>query len=206
MNAWNRTFSVVQTGCVSTWEGVTSASTHLALLTIREIQPQGETATLFFAIILLIVQSKGSSAFPLRFCLKNCPPNDLECALSPYALEYKLLSLPFGIAANQDLIRLVAYTQDGVVHPRTSFLVVDEDTTLPFALRDENLKGVLFTTRPLREPRTYRMKVRALSYSADGGIEYQTTFIVYIAVSAYPYWALYYIQQPMKRGNVQRLR
>ncbi|KAK1804810.1 hypothetical protein P4O66_003652 [Electrophorus voltai] len=121
------------------------------------------------------------------FCLKNCPPNDLECALSPYALEYKLLSLPFGIAANQDLIRLVAYTQDGVVHPRTSFLAADEDTTLPFALRDENLKGVLFTTRPLREPRAYRMKVRALSYGLDSSIEYQTTFIVYIAVSAYPY-------------------
>ncbi|XP_070688049.1 hemicentin-1 [Pempheris klunzingeri] len=121
------------------------------------------------------------------FCLKNCPPNDLECALSPYALEYKLLSLPFGIAANQDLIRLVAYTQDGVMHPRTTFLVVDEDLTLPFALRDENLKGVLFTTQALREPHTYRMKVRALSYSEDGGIEYQTTFIVYIAVSAYPY-------------------
>ncbi|XP_068563703.1 hemicentin-1 [Cebidichthys violaceus] len=121
------------------------------------------------------------------FCLKNCPPNDLECALSPYALEYKLLSLPFGIAANQDLIRLVAYTQDGVMHPRTTFLVVDEDATLPFALRDENLKGVLFTTRALREPHTYRMKVRSLSYSEDGGIEYQTTFIVYISVSAYPY-------------------
>ncbi|XP_038571296.1 hemicentin-1 isoform X1 [Micropterus salmoides] len=121
------------------------------------------------------------------FCLKNCPPNDLECTLSPYALEYKLLSLPFGIAANQDLIRLVAYTQDGVMHPRTTFLVVDEDITLPFALRDENLKGVLFTTQALREPHTYRMKVRALSYSKDGGIEYQTTFIVYIAVSAYPY-------------------
>lgn len=73
------------------------------------------------------------------------------------------------------------------MHPRTSFLVVDEDTTLPFALRDENLKGVLFTTRPLRQPHTYRMKVRALSYSIDGTIEYQTTFIVYIAVSAYPY-------------------
>ncbi|XP_058494160.1 hemicentin-1 isoform X1 [Solea solea] len=121
------------------------------------------------------------------FCLKNCPPNDLECTLSPYALEYKLLSLPFGIAANQDLIRLVAYTQDGVMHPRTTFIVVDEDVTLPFALRDENLKGVLFTTRALREPHTYRMKVRALSFSEDGGIEYQTTFIVYIAVSAYPY-------------------
>ncbi|XP_069497466.1 hemicentin-1 isoform X2 [Ambystoma mexicanum] len=121
------------------------------------------------------------------FCLKNCPPNDLECALSPYALEYKLLSLPFGIAANQDLIRLVAYTQDGVMHPRTTFLVVDQDVTLPFAIRDENMKGVVFTTRPLREPETYRMKVRALSYGADGAIEYQTTFIVYIAVSAYPY-------------------
>ncbi|XP_044123231.1 hemicentin-1 isoform X1 [Neovison vison] len=121
------------------------------------------------------------------FCLKNCPPNDLECALSPYALEYKLVSLPFGIAANQDLIRLVAYTQDGVMHPRTTFLMVDEEQTAPFALRDENLKGVVYTTRPLREPETYRMRVRASSYSANGTIEYQTTFIVYIAVSAYPY-------------------
>ncbi|XP_019355735.1 hemicentin-1 isoform X2 [Alligator mississippiensis] len=121
------------------------------------------------------------------FCLKNCPPNDLECALSPYALEYKLVSLPFGIAANQDLIRLVAYTQDQVMHPRTTFLMVDEDPTIPFALRDENLKGVVFSTRPLREPETYRMRVRALSYSTNGSIEYQTTFIVYIAVSAYPY-------------------
>ncbi|XP_034866567.1 hemicentin-1 isoform X2 [Mirounga leonina] len=121
------------------------------------------------------------------FCLKNCPPNDLECALSPYALEYKLVSLPFGIAANQDLIRLVAYTQDGVMHPRTTFLMVDEEETVPFALRDENLKGVVYTTRPLREPETYRMRVRASSYSANGTIEYQTTFIVYIAVSAYPY-------------------
>ncbi|XP_004688211.1 PREDICTED: hemicentin-1 [Condylura cristata] len=121
------------------------------------------------------------------FCLKNCLPNDLECALSPYALEYKLVSLPFGIAANQDLIRLVAYTQDGVMHPRTTFLMVNEDQSIPFALRDENLKGVVYTTRPLREPETYRMRVRALSYSANGTIEYQTTFIVYIAVSAYPF-------------------
>ncbi|XP_063154493.1 hemicentin-1 [Candoia aspera] len=120
-------------------------------------------------------------------CLKNCPPNDLECALSPYALEYKLVSLPFGIASNQDLIRLVAYTEDGVLHPRTTFLMVNEDATLPFALRDENLKGVVYTTRPLQEPETYQMRVRALSYSTDGAIEYQTTFIVYIAVSAYPY-------------------
>ncbi|XP_042661906.1 hemicentin-1 isoform X1 [Tyto alba] len=121
------------------------------------------------------------------FCLKNCPANDLECDPSTYALEYKLLSLPFGIAAGQDLIRLVAYTHDQVMHPRTTFLMADEDPAIPFALRDENLKGVVFTTRPLREPKTYRMGVRALSYSADGNIEYRTTFIVYIAVSAYPY-------------------
>uniref|UniRef100_A0A663M826 Hemicentin 1 n=1 Tax=Athene cunicularia TaxID=194338 RepID=A0A663M826_ATHCN len=113
--------------------------------------------------------------------------NDLECDPSTYALEYKLLSLPFGIAAGQDLIRLVAYTHDEVMHPRTTFLMADEDPAVPFALRDENLKGVVFTTRPLREPKTYRMGVRALSYSIDGNIEYRTTFIVYIAVSAYPY-------------------
>ncbi|XP_065505206.1 hemicentin-1 isoform X3 [Caloenas nicobarica] len=121
------------------------------------------------------------------FCLKNCPANDLECDLSTYALEYKLLSLPFGIAAGQDLIRLVAYTHDQVMHPRTTFSMADEDPVLPFALRDENLKGVVFTTRPLREPQTYRMAVRALSYGVEGNIEYRTTFIVYIAVSAYPY-------------------
>ncbi|XP_010131672.1 PREDICTED: LOW QUALITY PROTEIN: hemicentin-1-like, partial [Buceros rhinoceros silvestris] len=124
------------------------------------------------------------------FCLKNCPANDLECDLSTYALEYKLLSLPFGIAAGQDLIRLVAYTHDQVMHPRTTFLMADEDPAdpaVPFALRDENLKGVVYTTRPLREPKTYRMGVRALSYGIDGNVEYRTTFIVYIAVSAYPY-------------------
>ncbi|XP_073903627.1 histidine protein methyltransferase 1 homolog isoform X2 [Castor canadensis] len=92
------------------------------------------------------------------FCLKDCPPHDLECALSPYALEYKLVSLPFGIAANQDLIRQVAYTQDGVIYRRTTFLVVDEEQTVPFALRDENLKGVVYTTRPLWKPETYRMR------------------------------------------------
>ncbi|XP_072199268.1 hemicentin-1 isoform X3 [Excalfactoria chinensis] len=121
------------------------------------------------------------------FCLKNCPDNDLECALSTYALEYKFVSLPFGIAAGQDLIRLVAYTQDQVMHPRTTFLMADEEPSIPFALRDENLKGVVFTTRQLQEPKTYHMRVRALSYGVDGNIEYQTTFIVYIAVSAYPY-------------------
>ncbi|XP_018408468.1 PREDICTED: hemicentin-1 [Nanorana parkeri] len=121
------------------------------------------------------------------YCLKNCAPNDLECALSPYALQYKLVSLPFGIAANQDLIRLVAYTQDGILHPRTTFLITDEDPSLPFSIREENMKGVVFTNRPLKEPETYRMKVRALSYSIDRTIEYQTTFIVYISVSPYPY-------------------
>uniref|UniRef100_A0A8C5X6K5 Hemicentin-1 n=1 Tax=Malurus cyaneus samueli TaxID=2593467 RepID=A0A8C5X6K5_9PASS len=121
------------------------------------------------------------------FCLKSCPANDLECDLSTYALEYKLLSLPFGIAAGQDLIRLVAYTHDQVVHPRTTFLMAEEDPAVPFALRDENWKGVVFTRRALREPRTYRMGVRALSYGADGSVEYRTTFIVYIAVSAFPY-------------------
>jgi len=77
------------------------------------------------------------------------------------------------------------------MHPRTTFLQAEKDAATaaasPFALRDEHLKGVLFTRRALREPRTYRMRVRALSYSPDGGVEYQTTFIVYIAVSAYPY-------------------
>ncbi|KAM8931068.1 hemicentin-1 [Pelodytes ibericus] len=121
------------------------------------------------------------------YCLKNCAANDLECALSPYALQYKLVSLPFGIAANQDLIRLVAYTQDGILHPRTTFLIIDQESSLPFSIREEYMKGVVFTSRPLTKPETYRMKVKALSYSIDRIIEYQTAFIVYISVSPYPY-------------------
>ncbi|CAM9592142.1 unnamed protein product [Lampetra fluviatilis] len=121
------------------------------------------------------------------FCLKSCPPNDVECLLSPLALEYKLVALPFGIPSNQDLVRLVAYTQDDVMHPRTRFFVVDPDPSVPFAIRDEGGKGVVFTIRALREAHTYSMKVRALSYAEDGSVEYQTTFIVYISVSAYPY-------------------
>ncbi|XP_053325662.1 hemicentin-1 [Spea bombifrons] len=121
------------------------------------------------------------------YCLKNCAANDLECALSPYALQYKLVSLPFGIPANQDLIRLVAYTQDGILHPRTTFLIIDEDPLLPFSIREENMKGVVFTIRPLTKHETYRMKVKASSYSIDRTIEYQTAFIVYISVSPYPY-------------------
>ncbi|KAG8436526.1 hypothetical protein GDO86_007581 [Hymenochirus boettgeri] len=121
------------------------------------------------------------------FCLKNCAPNDLECALSPYALQYKLVSLPFGIVANQDLIRLVAYTEDGILHPRTTFIIDDDSGSLPFSIREEDMKGVVFTNRPLQKPETYKMKVKALSYSIDRAIEYQTAFIVYIAVSPYPY-------------------
>ncbi|XP_055962583.1 hemicentin-1 [Sorex fumeus] len=121
------------------------------------------------------------------FCFRSCPPNAVECVLSPFALEYKLLALPSGIGAHQDLLRLAAYTQEGVLHPRTSFLMADATPAAPFALRDENLKGVVYTTRPLRQPDTFRLRVRALSHGPNGTVEYQTTFIVYIAVSAYPY-------------------
>uniref|UniRef100_A0A8C4R775 EGF-like domain-containing protein n=1 Tax=Eptatretus burgeri TaxID=7764 RepID=A0A8C4R775_EPTBU len=121
------------------------------------------------------------------FCLKTCLSNEVECSLRPFALEYKLVALPSGVAANQDLVRLVAYTQDDVMHPRTSFFTVQNDTGMPFGLRDDTGKGVIFTTRQLLEPRIYALRVRAQSYADDSSVEYQTTFVVYISISTYPY-------------------
>uniref|UniRef100_UPI0035900F1F hemicentin-1 n=1 Tax=Myxine glutinosa TaxID=7769 RepID=UPI0035900F1F len=121
------------------------------------------------------------------FCLKTCLSNEVECSLRPFALEYKLVALPSGVSANQDLVRLVAYTQDDVMHPRTSFFTVQNDAGMPFGLRDDTGKGVIFTTRQLLEPRIYALRVRAQSYANDSSVEYQTTFVVYISISAYPY-------------------
>jgi len=123
------------------------------------------------------------------FCVKQCPPGS-DCSNRPIsAIEYKTIALPKGIQAGEDLIRLMALTQDGNKHPDTRFFILHgaNHSPIPFSIRPDNGSGILFTTKSLHEPRTYNMRVRATSLSAVGKIEYQTTFIIYISVSAYPY-------------------
>jgi hemicentin len=131
----------------------------------------------------------------------------LECAKSAtpcprgarYAdiVQFRMVALRHGIPAHQDLIHLIAYNQFGELLPHTTFTVLEEpgagagegaEPGVPFGIRVEDGKGVVFTVRPLEEKRQYRIKVRAKSYdNSRRDIQYQTTFILFISVSAFPY-------------------
>ena len=116
----------------------------------------------------------------------DCPPGTHYKDV----LTFRVIALPNGIPARQDLIRLVAYDQYGVHLPQTTFTILENDDKVPFGIRLENGKGVVYTLQHLREQRTYRLKVRAKSYDhrrMEEKIQYQTTFMIYISVSLYPY-------------------
>ena len=100
-----------------------------------------------------------------------------------------MVALPSGIPARQDLIRLLAYDQENVHLPKTTFTIIENDKKIPFAIRLEDGKGVVFTLQPLQEKQLYQIKVEAKSYDhRRRGVQYQTTFMIFISVSMYPYW------------------
>jgi hemicentin len=120
------------------------------------------------------------------FCLKECVGPG--CKDKPrYAIEYKTVSLPFGIGANQDLLRLAVYDSSDHLHLNTRFAARNTFRG-PFSIRSENYKGVVFTTKRLVKSRTYHIEAQATSFSMDGmRIEYQTKFIIYISVADFPF-------------------
>jgi len=90
----------------------------------------------------------------------------------------------------QDLIRLVAYDQQNVHLPMTTFTILENDSRVPFAIRLEGGKGVVYTLRPLEDRQTYKIKVAAKSYDhRRRGVQYETTFMIFISVSKFPYWS-----------------
>ncbi|GFT31287.1 hemicentin-1 [Nephila pilipes] len=112
-----------------------------------------------------------------------CPPN------SRYAevLAFKMVALPSGIQAYQDLIRLVAYDQDGVHLPNTVFSIIENETGVPFRIRLEDGKGVLYTQKSMDSNKEYQIKVQAVSFNTDNVIQFTTKFLVFVSVSKYPY-------------------
>ncbi|XP_067825529.1 hemicentin-1-like [Heptranchias perlo] len=117
-------------------------------------------------------------------CFRRCV---LNCASGPLALQYKLLTLPRGIPAQHDVIRLSAFSERGVLQSRTNFTAVELEPGSPFAIRAEGGRGIVRTTRPLVESGVHRLKVRAATYSERGPLKYQSVFVIFIAVSPYPY-------------------
>jgi len=109
-----------------------------------------------------------------------------------HVLEFHLVPLPSGISAGEDLVRLVVYDQNNQTVTQTSFTLLadDPDTTpnAPFGIRTEDGKGVVYTVRALPDRQSYQLKVDGVAYDQSRvTVLYQTTFVIYIAVAAYPY-------------------
>ncbi|XP_030000348.1 hemicentin-1 [Sphaeramia orbicularis] len=124
-------------------------------------------------------------------CYRPC---SLDCATegSPLLLQYKLLTLPSGIPANHNVVRLSAYSESGTLQERTSFTILEQESETGvmgrvFGIRDEAGRGIIFTLRSLDRPGLVRLKVQATTISPQGRITYQSIFIIYISISTYPY-------------------
>lgn len=130
-------------------------------------------------------------------CSRTCyRPCSLDCASggSTLLLQYKLLTLPSGIPANHNVVRLSAFSESGVLQERTSFTVLEQESVTGsmgrvFGIRDEAGRGIIFTLRALNRPGLVRLRVQATTISLQGRITYQSIFIIYISISTYPYWA-----------------
>ncbi|XP_044515625.1 hemicentin-2-like [Gracilinanus agilis] len=119
-------------------------------------------------------------------CFRRCA---LDCSSgAPFTLQYKLLTLPFGIRADHDVVRLTAFSDGGVLPNRTVLTVLEPDPKSPFALREpQSGQGAIYTRRPLTDAGVYRLKVQAVTYGEHRILRYQNVFVILISVSPYPY-------------------
>ncbi|XP_066506011.1 hemicentin-2-like [Hoplias malabaricus] len=80
-------------------------------------------------------------------CYKPCSPN---CAAGvPLILQYKLLTLPLGIPAQHNVIRLSAFSEAGFLQERTSFTVLEQIGEVKgqhFGIKSQDGRGIIFTT------------------------------------------------------------
>uniref|UniRef100_A0A8C7CSJ9 Hemicentin-2 n=1 Tax=Oncorhynchus kisutch TaxID=8019 RepID=A0A8C7CSJ9_ONCKI len=134
-------------------------------------------------------QKGGSPGTCYRPCSWDCASGG-----SPLLLQYKLLTLPLGILANHNVVRLSAFSEAGVLQERTSFTILEQGSEGDpgaggqlFGIRDEAGRGIIFTLRPLQRPGLVRLRVQATTHSTQGRITYQSIFIIYISISRYPY-------------------
>ncbi|XP_041856289.1 hemicentin-1 [Melanotaenia boesemani] len=132
-------------------------------------------------------QTGGSPGTCYRPCSMDCTTGG-----PLLLLQYKLLTLPSGIPANHNVVRLSAFSELGILQERTSFTILEQESESGvmgrvFGIRDEAGRGIIFTLRVLDRPGLVRLKVQATTISPQGRITYQSIFIIYISISAYPY-------------------
>ncbi|XP_014670197.1 PREDICTED: hemicentin-1-like [Priapulus caudatus] len=129
----------------------------------------------------------------MLFCRLGCAHSDVTCspgALYAEYLQYKFVSLPSGVEAGSDLMQLVAYDGDGRQLRSPTFTITDNDSSYGFAIRtsDDSGRGVLYAVRGLADSTQYRLVVVAREEAAqEGRSAEETSFVIYIYVSAYPF-------------------
>ncbi|KAM9370790.1 LOW QUALITY PROTEIN: hemicentin-2 [Phaethornis superciliosus] len=112
-------------------------------------------------------------------CVGHCTPS---CgSAGPPTLQYRLLTLPRGIAAGRDVVHL---TPGGAFRQTPTFKLLERDPGSPFTLRTQRGRGIVSTLHPLRDPGTHSLKVQAL---APGGQRAPSIFLLIISISPYPY-------------------
>ncbi|XP_033761247.1 hemicentin-1-like [Pecten maximus] len=125
------------------------------------------------------------------YCVLECSMSDVPCppgARYADVIEFRTVALPSGILAYQDLIRLIAFDQNDVQLPKTDFTILRNDINVNFEIRLEDGTGIVYPLSRLEETELYKITVRAKSYDNEREyIQYQTTFIIHISVSAFPY-------------------
>ncbi|XP_077571540.1 hemicentin-1 [Stigmatopora nigra] len=124
-------------------------------------------------------------------CYRPC---GLNCAKGsfPLLMQYKLVTLPSGIPANHNIIRLSAFSESGVLQERTSFSILEQESQSglddrAFGIKDDTGRGIIYTLRVLDRPELVRLKVQANTESRQSRGTYQSIFIIYISISAFPY-------------------
>ncbi|XP_033105528.1 hemicentin-1-like isoform X2 [Anneissia japonica] len=107
---------------------------------------------------------------------------------------YRTIALKRGIKARQDLLRLyTVYEADGQkrIHTNSVYTIINDpnEEPVPFNIRrDPSGGGMLFTLREFNKMEEYRVKVQAIGYSSNHRyIDYKTTFVIYISISAYTF-------------------
>ncbi|XP_060737332.1 hemicentin-1 isoform X1 [Tachysurus vachellii] len=126
----------------------------------------------------------GSPGTCYKPCLHGCVTG------SSLLLQYKLLTLPLGIPAQQNVIRLSAFSETGVLQESTVFTILEQNGEITeglFGIKGEAGRGIVFTTRYLNQSGLVNLKVQATTRNQLGQITYQSLFIIYISISAYPY-------------------
>ncbi|XP_048587507.1 hemicentin-1 isoform X2 [Nematostella vectensis] len=118
------------------------------------------------------------------FCVTPC---SLQGYCTPQALRYYTTTLPYGVPANQDLLRLIPYipphllAQPIICDFRYSFSA----STSPFGIRRNGIEAIVFSARPLDMIGMHELRVTANIHYRNGMLACRTEFKVYIDVSRY---------------------